>query len=265
MRVNQRMAELPDRCKVLMIDDDPSRRKILQRTKNEQLEIEKMAAIGRMTCAISHDLRHSLSTIYANIEFLERPELSSFERAELLIEVQQSVQVMTEILDSVLQFGSTGQTNPLVHEAVSSIVEGAIASVRNHPDGRNVSIVFVTSSKAEADIDARKLESAIYNLLLNACQAVIVSTFRPEVNVYIEEVDEWIYITVVDNGPGVPSSIRKTLFDPFVTAGKRNGTGLGLTLVRQIAQEHGGDVRLEESSRGRTAFTFSLAKNRLQM
>jgi signal transduction histidine kinase len=260
------MAELPDRCKVLMIDDDPSRRKVLhQRTKNDQIETEKMAAIGRMTCAISHDLRHSLSTIYANIEFLERPELSSFERAELLVEVQQSVQVMTEILDSLLQFGSTGQTNPLVHESVSSIVESAIASVRNHPDGRNVSIVFATSSNAEADIDARKLESAIYNLLLNACQAVIVSPFRPEVNVYIEEVDEWIYITVVDNGPGVPSSIRKTLFDPFVTSGKRNGTGLGLTLVRRIAQEHGGDIRLEESNRGRTAFTFSMAKNRLQM
>src|SRR5258708_14373036 len=53
-----------------------------------------------------------------------------------------------------------------------------------------------------------------------------------------------------------------TLFDPFVTAGKHNGTGLGLTLARRIAEEHGGSVRLEESDRERTVFTLSLTKSR---
>jgi hypothetical protein len=53
------------------------------------------------------------------------------------------------------------------------------------------------------------------------------------------------------------------LFDPFVTAGKPNGTGLGLTLARQIAEEHGGSVCLEQSIRERTVFTLSLTKNRL--
>jgi nitrogen-specific signal transduction histidine kinase len=53
------------------------------------------------------------------------------------------------------------------------------------------------------------------------------------------------------------------LFDPFVTAGKPNGTGLGLTLARRIAEEHGGSVCLEESNRERTVFTLSLTKNRL--
>jgi nitrogen-specific signal transduction histidine kinase len=52
------------------------------------------------------------------------------------------------------------------------------------------------------------------------------------------------------------------LFDPFVTAGKPNGTGLGLTLARRIAEEHGGSVCLEESNRERTVFTLSLTKNR---
>jgi hypothetical protein len=52
------------------------------------------------------------------------------------------------------------------------------------------------------------------------------------------------------------------LFDPFVTAEKPNGTGLGLTLARRIAEEHGGGVCLEESNPGRTVFTLSLTKNR---
>jgi signal transduction histidine kinase len=114
---------------------------------------------------------------------------------------------------------------------------------------------------AEADIDATNLESAIYNLLLNACQAAIRSSHVPEVRVQVTEADKRIYITILDNGPGIPASVRRTLFDPFVTAGKPNGTGLGLTLARRIAEEHGGSVGLEEY-REKTVFTLSLRKNR---
>jgi len=82
------------------------------------------------------------------------------------------------------------------------------------------------------------------------------------VKIHVTEVDERIYLTILDNGPGIPASVRRTLFDPFVTAGKPNGTGLGLTLARRVAEEHGGSVCLEESNRERTAFTLSLTKNR---
>jgi signal transduction histidine kinase len=226
-------------------------------------EAESLSAIGRMACSISHDMRHSLSAIYANAEFLERHDRSASARAELLLEIQEAVLAMMERIDSLLQFGSSGRKNPLVHERVSVAVEKAVAAVKFHPDGRNVSITIGKFAPAEADIDAGNLESAIYNLLLNACQAATRSIQIPEVKVDITEVDERIYVTILDNGPGIPASIRKRLFDPFVTAGKPNGTGLGLTLARRIAEEHGGSVCLEESNRERTVFTLSLRKNSL--
>jgi signal transduction histidine kinase len=241
----------------LDLRDEPQRR-----APSQLIEAERMSAIGRVTCSLSHDLRHSLTAIYANTEFLERHDICASVRADLLLEIQEAVLEMTERIDSLLQFGSGGRKRPLVHERVSLVVEKAVAAVKFHPDGRNVSITVGKFPPAEADIDARNLESAIYNVLLNACQAATRSIHVPEVKVYLAEVDEQIYITVLDNGPGIPDCVRRTLFDPFVTAGKPNGTGLGLTLARRIAEEHGGSVCLEESNREGTIFTLSLAKNR---
>jgi signal transduction histidine kinase len=226
------------------------------------MEAERMSEIGILACSISHDMRHSLTAIYANAEFLERDDLCPSTRVDLLLEIRGAVLAMTERIDSLLQFGSSRRNNPLVHERVSLVVEKAVAAVKFHPDGRNVSITVGKFMPAEADIDARNLESAIYNLLLNACQAATRSTHVPEVKVHLTEVDERIYVTISDNGPGIPASVRRTLFDPFVTAGKPNGTGLGLTLARRIAEDHGGSVCLEESNRERTVFTLSLTKNR---
>jgi len=206
-------------------------------------------------------MRHSLTAIYANAEFLEGDDMCASVRADLLLEIQEAVLAMTERIDSLLQFGRSGRKSPLVHERVSLVVEKAVAAVKFHPDGRNVSIVVGKFPPTEADIDARNLESSIYNLLLNACQAATRSTHLPEVKVHLTEVDEQICVTILDNGPGIPASVRRTLFDPFVTAGKPNGTGLGLTLARRIAEEHGGSVCLVESNPGRTVFTLSLTKN----
>jgi signal transduction histidine kinase len=234
-----------------------------RRAQSQLIEAERMSAIGRMACSISHDMRHSLSAIYANAEFLECHNLCASARTDLVLEIQEAVLVMTERLDSLLQFGRNGRKNPLVRERVSLVVEKAVAAVKFHPDGRNVSITVGKFPPSEADIDARNLESAIYNLLLNACEAATRSTRVPEVKVNISEVDERIYVTILDNGPGIPASVQRTLFDPFVTAGKPNGTGLGLTLARRIAEEHGGSVCLEESNREGTEFTLSLTKSRL--
>jgi signal transduction histidine kinase len=266
VRTHLRKPKISGRGNILMFDKGVGvdLRNERQRPAPRQLiEAERMSAIGRMACSISHDMRHSLTAIYANAEFLERHDICASVRADLLLEIQEQVLEMTERIDSLLQFGSSGRKNPFVHARVSLVVEKAVAAVKFHPDGRNVSITVSKFPPAEADIDVRNLESAIYNLLLNACQSATRSTHVPEVKVHLTEVDERIYVTILDNGPGIPASIRRTLFDPFVTAGKPNGTGLGLTLARRVAEEHGGSVCLEESNPERTVFTLSLTKNKL--
>ena len=265
MTTHLRKREISDLGNILPFDKVPDhdlRDELTRCEQGRQVEAERMAAIGMMACSISHDMRHSLSAIYANAEFLERRDRCASTRTDLLLEIQEAVLRMTERIDSLLQFGSSERNNPLIPECVSSVLQKAIAAVKLHPDGRNVSITVGKIPPVGADIDARNLESAIYNLLLNACQAVTRSTHVPEVNVHLTEGDEQICVTISDNGPGIPASVRRTLFDPFVTAGKPNGTGLGLTLARRIAEERGGSVCLVESNPGRTVFMLSLTKSR---
>ena len=119
-------------------------------------------------------------------------------------------------------------------------------------------------SSIEAWIDGKKLGRAVYNLLLNACQAAHRGTNLPLVTLNFEEDEKNIRIAVADNGPGVAESIRETMFLPFVSEGKESGVGLGLTLAQQIAQEHGGGISLGETSEDETIFTIILPKASLQ-
>ena len=263
MRTEVGKPSISGRSNILTFDQGVGRdmQRVSQwRAQTQLIDAERMAVIGMMACSISHDMRHSLSAIYANAEFLECRDRCARERTDLLREIQEAVLAMTERIDSLLQFGRSGR-RPLVLECIAFVLEKAVAAVKSHPDGRNVSISVGAVPPVEALIDARNLESAIYNLLLNACQAAARSTHVPEVKVHVTEVDEQVHVTISDNGPGIPAAVRTTLFDPFVTAAKPNGTGLGLTLARRIAEEHSGDVRLKESNRGKTVFTLSLSQN----
>jgi signal transduction histidine kinase len=236
----------------------------LKRTQRELLESDRLATIGRMASSVSHDLRHHLSAIYANAEFLSLPQTGNEERLELLFEVRDAVQSMTDLIESLLLFSQTGQTLNLHCESVGLLVERTIHTVRQHPDCRDVQISASDSNLVEAWIDGKKLGRALYNLLLNACQAAKTGTVAPVVSVTLSEDEEKVRISICDSGAGVPSSIRQTLFQPFVSAGKENGIGLGLTLAQHVAQEHGGEVRLEESLPGRTIFSILLYKQALR-
>ncbi len=237
----------------------------LRRTQNDLLDSERLATIGRMASSISHDLRHYLSAMYANAEFMSSENLPQAEREELFLEVQAAVQGMTDLLDSLLLFTQTGRALQLSHESVASVVQHAVAMARSHPAARDVRIVVDSKRPSmRVWIDAKKLGRAVYNLLLNACQAAHRGSDCPLVTISLEEDQDNICIRVSDNGPGVAESIRKTMFLPFVSEGKESGVGLGLTLAQQIAQEHGGTIELKAGPENHSTFMITLPKQALQ-
>ncbi len=236
----------------------------LRRTQRELLDSERLATIGRMASSISHDLRHYLSAMYANAEFMSDGNISQSEREELMVEVQMAVQGMTDLLESLLLFTQTGRALHPEFESIALMIQRAVSMVRSHPASRDVKVTLNGLSSIEAWVDSRKLGRAVYNLILNACQAAKRGKGPPRVTLSLYEDEQSIGIRIADNGPGVPASLRQKIFLPFVSEGRESGIGLGLTLAQQIAQEHGGRVELNETSEDETVFTINLPKASLQ-
>jgi len=234
----------------------------IQQTNRALLESERLATIGRMASSVSHDLRHYLAAVYANAEFLANSSLTIEERAELFADIRMAVNGTTELIDSLLIFSRSNGAAPRAVELISVLVERAMALVRSHPDAGRVRLRTVCddAQATAALVDAKQMERAIYNLLLNACQAGRSNRNSSSVTATIASSDEYLTITITDEGAGVSESIRENLFDPFVSEGKQNGTGLGLTLAQHIAEEHGGAVQLVSSRPGETVFVLSIAK-----
>jgi signal transduction histidine kinase len=239
-----------------------SMRRELRRAQERLLESERLVTIGSMARSVSHDLRHHLSAIYANAEFLSLGQNSETEKIELMSEITMAIQDMTDLLDSLIMFSQTGHTLSLKDESVVDIVHHAMQMIRAHPDSRGVQIASEFAASATITADAKRLARALFNLFLNACQAarqgkadarVLISTERCTV-----DDRKAIRITVEDSGNGISAAMREKMFLPFSTEGKVNGTGLGLTLALHIAQEHGGSVALASSEPGRTVFHLTL-------
>ncbi len=231
-------------------------RSSLLKTQQELLEAERLATIGRMASSVSHDLRHSLAAIVANAEFLCESKLSPHEREELYQEVRTAVNQMTDLIDSLLEFSRTRESLRPAYGRVRASVDRAAQAIKAHPEFHDIRIVVRENGAISGWFDHKKLERAISNLLLNACEAVSQSDGWVEVE--INQLPSRVEILVSDNGRGVPFSIQKTLFEPFVSCGKENGTGLGLTVVQKIIQDHGGDVGVERTSDQGTVFKVSL-------
>src|SRR6266571_1061350 len=228
----------------------------LQQTQRQLIESERLATIGRMASSISHDLRHQLTAVVANAEFLSERNHEPEQAEELYQEIHDAVGRMTELIDSLLEFSKTRDALSPSFGSIKETMQRAIRSVQRHPSVQNVNIAQSCHGSSTGWFDSRKMERVFCNLLLNACQAVPPDS--GEIIVNMQETPDGVEITVSDNGVGIPEHLRARVFEPFVSYGKENGTGLGLTIAQKILEEHGGTIKLTDSAPGRTTFAMTV-------
>jgi signal transduction histidine kinase len=227
-------------------------------------EIEHLAAVGRLSAQVAHEVRNPLHAIglEAELALETATAVGNSSLKSALQAILASVDRLEKITENYLRLSrmGTGERRPA---DLAEILEQALATYATAIEKARVRIDWKMESGADGDrglpirADLTNLEQAIGNLLQNALQT---GAKRIEFRLGTREFDGKMraFLRIEDDGPGVPDVVRAKLFTPFSTT-KAQGTGLGLSFVKKVSEEHGGDVRLVEAlDLGGAAFEISL-------
>jgi signal transduction histidine kinase len=230
----------------------------------EGLRTAGLAALGQMAATVAHELRNPLGSIKGAAQFLEAQAKAGKATpeaiADLLGIIVEEVNGLGTLTTNLLEFARPA---PLMCADIdlAEVVESEVAFLREELTRIGVLDLQVNVMRpARIWGDAAQLSRVLRNLLLNAAQAVAsVANSRAEgrVQLALTPLDNGWTLTLRDNGPGIPESVRHRLFEPFFTT-KARGTGLGLAQVRQTIEAHGGEVRAENHDEGGAVFTLWL-------
>ncbi len=235
--------------KELELQRDFLSRQVDEKT-DELLKSEKLAIIGELASRMAHDLRNPLSIIKNVIEIMEsKPKLKIEEKLQYYGKLRRAMNRMSHQVDDVLDFVRASDLKLQRY----SILDLIISAKDNITIPNDVKII-VEEIDAKLNCDYRKIEAVFSNLMLNAVQAI---GNKGEVNVRIMENSADIVVIVEDTGPGVPKELMNQIFDPLFTT-KQLGTGLGLTICKNIVEQHGGNISLKNDP---TTFMIRLPKN----
>ena len=200
-----------------------------------------------MLAGVSHDLRTPLTRMKLQIEMLERtPETR---------ELQDDIQEMERMIDGYLTFARGEGSESLSKINLASLIEEIISTERR--DGSVINFVNKSKTIKSVILRPQAIKRAITNLIINS------KKYAETVKVEFEYNSEHAIITIDDNGPGIKPEHRDDVFKAFFRLDpSRNtdtgGTGLGLTIAKDIIQSHGGDLLLSEASLGGLRATITL-------
>jgi signal transduction histidine kinase len=218
--------------------------------------LEPLSTLSGMVALISHDLRHPLTAILANAEFLTRADVSDTQRNEFYAEIRSAIDRMNELLSSLLECSTGRDTLRPGIQSIVDTVDRVIRMTSVRQEFQRITITHHHEGVAVGWFDANRLERVVANLLMNACEAV--SPDSGQVVIRTTGDRKRLQIEVWDNGPGVPSTIRDSAFEPFVSFGKAEGSGLGLAIAKKIVEDHGGEIHLDERVETGTLFKITI-------
>jgi signal transduction histidine kinase len=218
--------------------------------------MEPLSAVSRMVALVSHDLRHPLTAILANAEFLTQPDISEMERNELYHEIRCAIDRMNELVSSLLECSMGRDTLRPGARNIVDTVERAIRMTSVKQEFHGITIKHHHQGTAVGWFDSNRLERVVANLVLNACEAV--SPDSGQIVLTTTGDRACLQIGVWDNGPGIPPAIRDSVFEPFVSYGKADGGGLGLAIAKKIVEDHGGEIHLDGRNQTGTLFKITI-------
>jgi GAF domain-containing protein len=226
------------------------------RLRQQALEAERLAAVGRIAGTLAHDLRGPLGGIVRSAEFLARPELSDATRQKLSRAIVAMARRLINTAQEILDFTRGGRMalHP-VRCNLPAFLDEVLDVLRVDFSDQGIEVTVEWGYTGEVWMDPDRMAQVVYNIAANARDAM------PEggcLTVATRRVEGWVEMRFTDTGPGVPPELVERIFEPFFSYGKREGAGLGLSIARRIVREHGGEIEVESPAGGGATFVVRL-------
>jgi signal transduction histidine kinase len=219
----------------------------IQQARQELIRQERISTIGRLSSSIVHDLRNPLAAVYGGAEMLVDAELAPVQVKRLAANIYRASRRIQELLQDLLNV-SRGNARGAEICKLSDVAAAGCEALRAAAEAQNVRVAVEIPDEIELPLERNRMERVFANLVGNALE---VMPAGGEIRITARAGDGFVVAEVRDTGPGIAPEIRDRLFEPFVSAGKKNGLGLGLALSRQTVLDHGGDMSAEsEPGRG---------------
>lgn len=233
-------AEIDDMSRAFgkMIED-------LERSKENLTRAAKLAVVGEMAAAMSHEVRTPLGILRSSAQVLLREPTISADGREvcgfIISETERLNHLVSTLIDS-----ARPRAPEIVPTDMRELAQQTTAMLRAQAQKKNIHLQCKVAEPCIAACDREQITQVLLNLLLNAIQ---VLPENGQVLVSVEQQAGGVLIKVADDGPGVPAEQRIQIFDPFFTQ-RAGGIGLGLAVVRQIVLAHHGSISVHESALG---------------
>jgi two-component system sensor histidine kinase HydH len=218
----------------------------LRRAEADARRSERLAALGQLSAGLAHEIRNPLGVIKGSAEMLsQKVEASNPLASELAGYISSEVNRLNSLVTRFLDFARPSRLE-LRSVQLSAVVDHVLESVAHqHPDAHVTVERNYAPATPDVQVDAQLCEQIFVNLITNAYEAMdgrgrLRISIAPEV----QYMKPGVAVIVEDSGPGVPAESREQIFNPFFTS-KKEGVGLGLSIVAKIVDDHRGSIRLE--------------------
>jgi signal transduction histidine kinase len=228
----------------------------IRQARQELIRRERISTIGQLSTSIVHDLRNPLAAIYAGAEMMidsDLPQEMTRRLARNIYRASRGIQDMLQELLDVVRGTSSGSEQCSLREVISAAWNTVAPSAESH----GIALELHVADALECPMERARMERVFANLFENAIEAM---RSGGSISISAENDGDNVMVRVEDTGPGISASLHGRLFQPFVTAGKKNGLGLGLALSRQTLLDHGGDIWTEPANGARFVLCLPLSR-----
>jgi K+-sensing histidine kinase KdpD len=224
------------------------------RLAQEMVQSERLSAVGRMASVIIHDIKNPMGTLRVYAQVMKKKS-GNEEAAHLADEMIHQVDRFVNMTQEILDFTRGVSASNFAEVEFGDVMDGVLTFIESDLTKNHIQLIKNPKFKGKVMLDQDKMVRVFYNIASNARDAM---PNGGSLTVTTEQDDGYVRTEFKDTGTGMPEEVRKRIFEPFMTYGKKHGTGLGMAIVKKVIDDHRGKIEIDSVMGKGTTIRISL-------